>query len=89
MVSLNILGINERLPKINIPLRLDGQDVILDLQPLIEEGYRRGRYERSIDYNKDPIPPLGEKEAAWADELLRKAGKRIAPPASKRKRPRE
>src|SRR5262245_8348096 len=42
------------LPKIKVPLRQSDADVVLDLQPLIEQCYRRGGYEGTIDYEKDP-----------------------------------
>jgi hypothetical protein len=47
----------------------------LDLQALIDQAYRNGRY-HSIDYRGAPEPPLEGPEAGWADELLRAAGKR-------------
>jgi hypothetical protein len=31
----------------------------------------------TIDYTKPPEPPLVEEYAAWADLLLRSAGKRL------------
>jgi hypothetical protein len=80
-------ALNERLPAIKIPLRPDDEDVVIDLQPLVERVYKVGRYEQTTDYNKDPVPPLGEQEGRWADDLLRRAGKRTAPPA-RGKRPR-
>jgi hypothetical protein len=33
------------------------------------------RYD-DIDYRREPDPPLDPADATWADELLRKAGKR-------------
>jgi len=53
-------------------------DVPLDLQALITQVYRQGRYD-DIDYTVPPLPPLDPDDTAWADELLRAAGKR--PPA--------
>jgi hypothetical protein len=67
--------LRERLPIIRIPLRGQDADVQLDLQVLIEQAYRNGRY-HSIDYRVPPEPPLQDAEAAWADQLLRQAGKR-------------
>jgi len=87
------IGLNQRLPAIKIPLRPGDDDIVLDLQPLADQAYRRGRYDKTIDYNKDPVPAFGAKEAVWADELLRKAGKRtVSPSAPKghgRRRPRD
>lgn len=67
--------LRERLPIIRIPLRPTDRDVTLDLQALIDQCYRRGRY-WAIDYRADPVPLLSLPDATWADELLRAAGSR-------------
>ena len=64
-----------RLPAVRIPLRETDQDVPLDLQPLIDQCYERGRYAR-IDYRRDPEVPFSESETAWVDALLREKGLR-------------
>ena len=64
-----------RLPRILIPLREGEQEVPLDLQLLVDQSYKNGGYE-DIDYRRDPDPPLAPADAAWADELLRAAGRR-------------
>src|SRR5947209_7388078 len=58
-----------------VPLRETDADVPLDLQALIAQVYRHGRYD-DIDYTVPPVPPLDGEDATWADELLRAAGKR-------------
>ena len=55
------------LPVIKVPLRPADQDVLLPLQPLIDEVYERGRYD--IDYGQPCRPPL---EAADVCELERR-----------------
>lgn len=67
--------LRDRLPVIPVPLREGEPDVTLDLQPLIEQAYRKGRYDR-IKYNVEPEPPLAPEDAAWADSLLREKGLR-------------
>jgi hypothetical protein len=67
--------LRERLPIIRIPLRPKDKDIPLDLQDLIDQCYRRGRY-AAINYRSDPIPPLSLPDARWADDLLRAAGLR-------------
>jgi hypothetical protein len=69
--------LRERLPAIRVPLRETDADVPLDLQALIAQVYRHGRYD-DIDYTVPPLPPLDPEDAAWADELLRTAGMRPA-----------
>jgi hypothetical protein len=71
------LPLRERLPVIRVPLRETDADVPLDLQALVAQAYRHGRYD-DIDYTVPPVPPLDVEDAAWADELLRAAGKRPA-----------
>ena len=69
--------LRDRLPAIRVPLRETDADVPLDLQALIAQVYRHGRYD-DIDYRVPPVPPLDEEDAVWADALLRSAGKRPA-----------
>jgi hypothetical protein len=71
--------LRERLPVIRVPLRQTDADVPLDLQALITQVYRHGRYD-DIDYTVPPVPPLDPDDEGWADELLRAAGKRPAAP---------
>ena len=69
--------LREPLPAIRVPLRETDADVGLDLQALITQVYRHGRYD-DIDYTVPPVPPLAPDDETWADELLREAGKRPA-----------
>jgi hypothetical protein len=82
------MPLSQPLPKIKVPLRQKDADAILELQPLIEQCYRRGGYDGTIDYKKDPEIAFSESEAKWADQLLRKASLRSGPPRkAKRRRP--
>ncbi len=73
--EIYLVPLQERLPVIRIPLRETDQDVLLDLQVLIDQCYRNGRYD-DLNY-RDPLAPLLDPEdAAWADQLLRSQGKR-------------
>jgi hypothetical protein len=74
------LPLREPLPAIRVPLRETDADAPLDLQALLAQVYRHGRYD-DIDYTVPPVPPLDADDDAWADALLRAAGKRPAPPA--------
>lgn len=65
-----------RLPIIKVPLRPEDVDVPLDLQALIDQCYRNGAYQGTVDYAADPEPPLRGAEKEWADELLREKGLR-------------
>jgi len=63
------------LPNVRIPLRPSDADVVLHLQPLIDDCYRDGRYQR-INYCVDPVPRFGDEDAQWIDQLLREKGLR-------------
>jgi hypothetical protein len=54
------ISLRERLPNLRIPLRATDADVVLRLQPLIEQCYRLGRYD-DIDYR---LPPRTSSERA-------------------------
>ncbi len=69
------IGLRSRLPAIKIPLRQTDEDAIIELQPLIEQAYRNGRYS-SIDYREECRPPLAGEDAVWANDLLHAAGRR-------------
>lgn len=74
-VEIYRVPLRERLPIIKIPLRETDQDARLDLQALIDQCYRNGRYD-DLDYTVEPNPPLDLADAAWADALLREQGRR-------------
>jgi hypothetical protein len=74
--EVHTVSVRERLPVIPIPLRPDDSDAVLDLQGLIDRCYQRGRYELTTHYEREPDPPLTDDDRAWADGLLRAAGKR-------------
>lgn len=63
--------IQRRLPAIPVPLATPDPDLSLDLQPMIEEIYRRSRYARSIDYTRPAVPPLSRAETTWLKQQLR------------------
>ncbi|MBN2291655.1 MAG: DUF4058 family protein [Pirellulales bacterium] len=67
--------LSDRLPVIGIPLRPTDSDVPLNLQALIEQCYKNGRYD-DIDYKAALDPPLDESDAAWMDQRLNDKGVR-------------
>lgn len=74
-IELYRAPLRERLPGIRVPLREADRDVPLDLQAVIAQAYRNGRYHQ-LDYRGKPDPPLDSADAAWADALLREKGRR-------------
>ncbi len=63
------------LPALRVPLRKKDEDVLLDLQALLEQAYRKGRYSLTINYAEPPDPPLSEDDAKWARALVKAARK--------------
>ena len=69
------ISLREPLPIIGIPLRQTDEDATLDLQALIALAYENGGYD-AIDYRGRLAPALDPADAAWVDDLLKRAGKR-------------
>ena len=53
------------LPVIPVPLAKPDSDILMDLQPMIDEIHQRFRYPRSIDYRQPLVAPLDAAETAW------------------------
>ncbi len=68
--------LTSRLPRVAVPLSAGAGDIAIDLQEGINAVYEDGLFDRRLNYEAEPIPPLSPEDAAWADELLRAAGKR-------------
>jgi len=75
----------QRLPNLKIPLRPEDTDVPLDLQPLIEQCYRNGGYEGTLNYAVDPDPPLLGAEKEGAEQWLHGKGLRPRKKTPRRK----
>jgi hypothetical protein len=69
-VAVYVFPLDRPLRSMAVPLRAHDQDVILELQPLIEQAYQRGRYDR-LDYTRPLDPPLTGEDAAVAEQLLK------------------
>jgi len=72
--DLYALPLRKRLPNLPIPLRIGEEPVILNLQSVFELCYENGSYEQTVDYSRQPVPPLSATDAAWAGELLKARG---------------
>lgn len=64
--------LRERLPRIRIPLRPEDRDVTLDLQLLVDQAYRLGRYD-DLNYSQPLDPPLEAEDGEWVRALVGKA----------------
>jgi hypothetical protein len=68
------VGVRQPLPVIRIPLRGKDPEVPLDLSGVFRAVYDRAAYDVSLDYRKEPLPPLEGDDAEWARALLREHG---------------
>lgn len=73
--SLYPLPITSPLSRLGVPVTRDFV-VPLDLQAVLDRAYELCRFGRRLDYASDLHPPLPADLAAWADKLLRDAGRR-------------
>jgi len=60
------------LPAVAVPLRQGEPDAALDLQPLIDRCYAKGRY-WLLPYDEEP-PALDQADLVWAQAVVRDAG---------------
>ncbi len=58
------------LPRLALPLRTKDEFVPLDLQPVFDLAYERGRYADELPYEQPAKPPLRGKAAKWAAERI-------------------
>ena len=63
------IQLQEKLPNIAIPLRSQDRDVVLELQPIIDDCYRDGRY-YTIDYERPLSPALSPTDSNWAKSII-------------------
>ena len=70
------IPLQQRLPRMRIPLREPDPDVGLDLQAVFTQSYDNGGYADLIDYRRPPSAALSPEEAAWVDGLLKGKGLR-------------
>jgi hypothetical protein len=72
------IRLSQRLPVIPVPLTTGDPDARLDLQAVLTTAYDRAHYDYSINYTREPNPPLPPEWAAWSDRLLKEKGLRPA-----------
>ncbi len=74
--DLYAFSVRQPIPSFPIPLQREDTEPRLDVQTLLHELYDRAGFDLAIDYRSEPVPPLSEADAAWADALLRAKGLR-------------
>lgn len=64
----------DRLPRIRIPLLPEDSDVALDLPVLFTRCYDAARYDLDLDYTHPPTVALSPSDPAWMENWLREKG---------------
>ena len=73
---LYAFGIRAPIPEFIMPLSPGVAGMAVSIKPILDDVYAIGSYDRDIDYQQDPQPPLSDADRAWLDQLLRKQGLR-------------
>jgi hypothetical protein len=74
--DLYVFNLQDAIPSIPLPLQSGEPDLMIPLPDLLQEIYDKGSYDLEINYQDEPVPPLAEVDAVWADTLLRQKGLR-------------
>jgi hypothetical protein len=69
-VEVYPFGIREPIPRFQLPLQSREEEPVIDLQRILQEVYDRAGYDLVVDYTVEPVPPLSDEDARWADVLL-------------------
>jgi hypothetical protein len=68
------IRLEDRLPRLGVPLDPGMPPVVIELQPLLDRCYDNRRYARQVRYDRPPDPPLNPDQQAWAEGVLREKG---------------
>lgn len=71
LAALYSFTVRESIPIFPLPLQLNEQEPLIDLQKLLQNIYEKGSFDLAIDYSKCPIPPLQEADLIWLNDLLK------------------
>ncbi|MBI1830620.1 MAG: DUF4058 family protein [Planctomycetes bacterium] len=64
--------LTDPLPTLPVPLRPPHADIAVDLAAVFRTAYQRGRFARSLRYDRPCPAPLTEEQRAWAERILRR-----------------
>jgi hypothetical protein len=71
--ELYLFSLQERLPRLRVPLAHDDPDVVLDLQVPFDRSWQAGPYPGLLRYDGPPPGRLSEDDLAWCRERVREA----------------
>lgn len=61
----------EQIPTFVLPLRKGDTEPLVDLQSVIQDLFDRAGFDLAIDYNREPVAPIGDADVVWVNELLK------------------
>ena len=70
--DLYAFNLHDPIPPFPLPLRPGDKEPAVELGVLLHALYDRAGYDLAVDYTTEPVPPLEQDHATWADQLLRK-----------------
>ena len=73
---LYAFGVRQAIPPFPLPLKPEDQEPLVDIGSLLHDLYDRASYDLRLDYQGEPAPPFSAEDALWADQLLRRQGRR-------------
>lgn len=68
--KLYAFNLQAPIPDFPVPLQRTDDEPIVNLNQILHDLYGRARFDLRIDYTQPPVPPLTEKQAEWASQLL-------------------
>ncbi|MGK7877601.1 MAG: DUF4058 family protein [Xenococcaceae cyanobacterium] len=74
--DLYSFNLQDAIPSFPLPLQSEDREPTMNLQGLLSGIYDHAAYDLKLDYTLEPVPPLSETDAAWADALLKEKGLR-------------
>jgi hypothetical protein len=69
--ALYAFNLRDPIPPFPLPLKPHDSEPTVDLQAVLQNLYDRAGFDLAIDYSQPPVPSLTDKDATWADTLLR------------------
>jgi hypothetical protein len=74
--TLYAFGVRQAIPSFPLPLKPEDHEPLVHIGNLLHELYDRASYDLRLDYQGEPGLPLSAEDARWADQLLRRHGRR-------------
>lgn len=72
--QLYAFSVRQEIPRFSVPLAAGDEEPVLDLQAVLQQVYKRGRYYLVVDYTQPPQPSLSAADTIWAEGVLQEAG---------------